>query len=145
MNGLRDEAINDIKKYSTIEDMVCIDFKDKYFDFISEIYPFDGKHKDIHVYKASKMINQYESNEICILFLDIPDSEKEFCERKHTYIYKNIEELKQYIRNKYKDRIKNYCFDNIFHMTDDEKEYVFTLKIVKEFLNREKIKIKEMR
>jgi hypothetical protein len=69
------------------------------------------------------------------------DSEKVYCERKHTYIYKNIEELKQYIRNKYKARINGYFFDNIYHMTDDEKEYIFTLNIINSYLRKGKVKV----
>lgn len=141
MNELRDEAINDIKKYAVIEDIVCIDFEDRYFDFITDIYPFDGKHKDINIFKANILIDKYESNEICILFLNMLDSEKVYCERKHTYIYKNIEELKQYIRNKYKARINGYFFDNIYHMTDDEKEYIFTLNIINSYLRKAKVKV----
>ena len=30
--------------------------------------------------------------------------------------------------------VDNYNFDNVFHMTDDEKEYLFTLKILSEYL-----------
>lgn len=133
MNNLREEALEDIKKYAIIEDMICIDLKENYFDFIKDIYPFDGRHQDIHIFKANSMIDKYESNEICILFLDILDSEKEYCARKHNYIYINIEKLKNLIRNKYKDRIKGYSFDNVFHMTDDENEHIYTLDIVKKY------------
>ena len=135
MNDFREEALNDIQRYASIENMIVIDFKDKYLDFLGDIYPFDGVHKDIHIFKGNTLIDKYESNDICILFLDLPDSTKEFCDRKHTYIYKNIEELKQFIRNKYKNIVNGYVFDNIFHMTDDEKEYLFTLDVVNRYLN----------
>ena len=32
MNDLRNEAITDIKKYAIIDNMICIDLKEKYFE-----------------------------------------------------------------------------------------------------------------
>ncbi len=143
MNSLREEAIEDIKRYATIEDTICVDLKDRYLDFLEDIYPFDGIHKDIHIFKASTMIDKYESNEICILFLELEDSEKEFCDRKHTYIYRNVENIKSFIRNKYKNRIKGYSFDNVFHMTDDKNEYLYTLGVIYKYVKVESLKLKK--
>ena len=140
MNEYRNEAIEDIKQYGTIEEMIPIDLGSNYKSFIKELYPFDGRHEGLDEYKASIMIDQYESNEICILFLDIKDSEKIYIERKRIYLYKNIEELKQMIRSKYKEKIDNYQFDNIYHMTDDETEYLFTLKVLQKYLHELTIK-----
>lgn len=134
MNNFRESAFDDIREYAKIEEVLYIDFGEQFRPFIKSLYPFDGRHKGLDDYKADIMVDQYESNEICILFLDVKDSEKEYIERKRVYVYKNIEELKQLIRNKYKDQVDNYNFDNVFHMADDEKEYLFTLKILSEYL-----------
>lgn len=147
MNNFREMAFEDIKQYAKIDEVLCIDFKEQYRSFIKSLYPFDGRHKGLDDYKADIMVDQYESNEICVLFLDVFDSEKEYYERKRVYLYKNVEKLKQLIRNKYKNLVVNYKFDNVFHMTDDEKEYLFTLKILSEYLKRHSIeyqKIKEL-
>lgn len=147
MNSFREIAFEDIKQYASIDEVLYIDFKEQYRSFIKSLYPFDGRHKGLDDYKADIMVDQYDSNEICILFLDVFDSEKEYYERKRVYLYKNVEELKQLIRNKYKNLVDNYKFDNIFHMTDDEKEYLFTLKILSEYLknyNIENQKVKKL-
>ena len=38
-------------------------------------------------------------------------------------MYKEIDEFKELIRNSYKEKVKGYIFDNVFHMTDNEIEY----------------------
>ncbi len=130
MNKYTDMALNDINKFCKITDVISINFNELFSDFISKVYPYTGENLWKLKYKISHMDNIYESNEIKIVFLDIPSTEKIFVERKGIYIYKNVEELKNYIRNKYRNKVDNYAFDNVFHMTDDEKEYEETLKLV---------------
>lgn len=147
MNQYRELAFEDIKKYATIEDVLYIDFDEQYRDFIKSLYPFDGRHPGLDDYKADIMVGRYDSNEICILFLDVIDSEKQYIERKRTYLYKNVEELKQLIRSKYRTLVSNYQFDNVFHMTDNEEEYVFTLNILRKYLQNyigEEPKVKKL-
>lgn len=134
MNKYTNMALQDINKYCKITDVISINFKSLFSDFISKVYPYTGENLWKLKYKISHMDNVYDSNEIKIVFLDIPSSEKIFVERKGIYIYKNIEELKNYIRNKYKNKVDNYAFDNVFHMTDDEKEYEETIKLVKNYI-----------
>ena len=129
-----ENVLNDLKNYSNILDCFKINFNDNFDKFISDIYPYSGSDKWKLEYKINIMNNKYKKNEILVLFLDIPNSEKIYCERKKTYLYKNVEEIKQNIRQKYKNLVKNYCFDNIFHMTDDEIEFNKTLLIIKKHL-----------
>ena len=51
--------------------------------------------------------------------------------------YKEVAELKTIIRNKFKTEIKNYSFDNIFHLTDNMQEYEYTVNILKKYINRD--------
>lgn len=128
------DALKDIKQFSTIQDCFKINFNNRFKDFISDIYPYKGDQKWKLDYKINIMNNKYTKNEVLIMFLEVPDSEKIYIERKKTYIYKNIEELKKIIRSKYEQKILNYSFDNVFHMTDDETEYLETLQIIKKHL-----------
>lgn len=134
MNKYTHMALQDINKYCKITDVISINFNSSFSNFISKIYPYTGENLWKLKYKISHMDNVYDSNEIKIIFLDISSNEKKFVERKGTYIYKNIEELKNYIRNKYKNKVNNYAFDNVFHMTDDEKEYEETIKLIVNYI-----------
>lgn len=138
MNDFFDEAITDITKYAVVEDVIFVDFK-HYRNFVKDIYAHDegiGK-RGFDDYKANIMVDKYNSNQICILYLTLPQSEKKYVERKKTYVYKSIEEIKQYIRSKYKVCVSNYNFDNVFHMTDDEKEYDYVNTIIRNYLQND--------
>ena len=128
------EALKDIEQFSIVHDCFKINFNDNFSSFISDIYPYKGDQKWKLDYKIGIMNNQYTKNEVMILFLEIPDSKRVYIERKKTYIYENVEKIKKFIRCKYKEKVVNYSFDNIFHMTDDESEYLKTLQIIKKYL-----------
>ena len=128
------EALKDIEQISIVHDCFKINFNDNFSSFISDIYPYKGDQKWKLDYKIGIMNNRYTKNEVMILFLEIPDSKRVYIERKKTYIYENVEKIKKFIRCKYKEKVLNYSFDNIFHMTDDESEYLKTLQIIKKYL-----------
>lgn len=125
------DALEDINEQAHILDCFKVDFNNNFDKFISDIYPYSGDEKWKLEYKINAMNNKYKKNEVLILFLDIPSSNKIYCERKNIYLYENVEKLKKCIRDKYKNIVKNYSFDNIFHMTDDELEFDKTLLIIK--------------
>ena len=133
MNEYRDEAIEYIKKYSIIEEIIILDLCKNFEKFIRDIYYSESLRTGFIDYKVSIMNDKYDTNTICILFLDVFNSEKIYIERKNKFLYKSVYELKQSIRNIYKDKIKNYSYDNIYHMTDDENEYVLTKNIINKY------------
>lgn len=144
MNDYVDLALQDINRYAEVNEVISINFDSLFADFISKIYPYTGKDLWKLQYKISHMDGVYNSNEIKIVFLNIDATKKSFVERKGLYIYENVEKLKNYIRTKYKNLVKKYAFDNVYHMTDDEKEYEETIKliinyIVKYFSDRNQI------
>lgn len=49
-------------------------------------------------------------------------------------VYSNLENLKSSIRNKYKEKVNLYFFDNVFHMTDDENEFKTTYSYLVDFI-----------
>lgn len=130
MDKFSEEAIRDIELFASITDIITIDFKDKFSDFISKIYPYQGKELWKLEYKISHMYNQYANNKIRIIFMDINNENKIYVPRKNLYIYETVEKLKQYIREKYKYKVDNYAYDNIYHMAHDEVEYKITIELV---------------
>lgn len=133
MNEHVNEALNDIKEYAIIEDIISVDFKEDFPNFIRKVYPYTGKDTWKVNYKIENM-EKYDNKNITIVFLDIDNEKKIFVERKGIYIYENVEKLKSFIRNKYKNIIDGYAFDNVFHMTDDEEEYKATKDLVIDFI-----------
>lgn len=134
MNEFSEDAIIDIQEYVTVTDAITIDFNDRFPEFLSLIYPYSGNELWKLEYKVTNMNNLFDSNKISILFLEIDDSNKVYVERKGIYVYKNVEELKKFIRDKYSKLVSHYAFDNVYHMTDDELEYSITVKIITDYI-----------
>ena len=134
MTDYFDEVLYDVSKKAKVLDCLRVDFHTGFNDFISDIYPYRGENSWKLDYKINVLTNKYSNNEILILFLDIPNSDKIYIDRKNIYVYENIEVLKQFIREKYKNVIDNYFFDNVYHMTDDEQEYEKTKLIIMQYL-----------
>ena len=74
MNEHVNEALNDIEKYAIIEDIISVDFKEDFPNFIRKIYPYTGKDIWKVNYKIENM-EKYDNKNITIIFLDI-DNEK---------------------------------------------------------------------
>lgn len=130
MDEFLEEAIDDIQSFVSVTDVISIDFQDKFSDFISKIYPYKGGEKWKLEYKISHMCNQYANNRINIVFMNIDNENKIFAPRKKIYIYEDVEKLKVYMREKYRNKVNNYAYDNVYHMTDDEDEYKITIELI---------------
>ena len=84
----------------------------------------------------------YDTNMIAILYLKIRITEI-IRDKMKGYMYKEVADLKHFIRNNFKKKIRNYAYDNIFHLTVDEDEYVFTDGIIKKYIGREQEEVHE--
>ena len=124
----KDEAIKEIQKYGSVL-YYDVDLGDNYKKFLEDLYPFNESEKLKAEFKINGLVNKYKDNSIRIVFIDMPKSEKVYLQNKDKMMYKNVLELKVYLRKKYKHLIidnnteNQKSYDNVFHMTDDELEY----------------------
>ena len=58
-------------------------------------------------------------------------------------VYANPDRMKTNIRKKYSKLVSNYFFDNVFHLTDDEKEYEECAKVLLKYTNEQLISKEE--
>ena len=49
-------------------------------------------------------------------------------------MYSEIAELKSYIRKYFKKKIRDYAYDNIFHLTVDDEEFQYTDQVCKKYI-----------
>ena len=126
-------AIEDIKECCEVEDCAIVDLGCNYSDFIDDIYSLDNEFEGVSYLKSSSLIDKYDSNDIAILYLKI--NATDFAKSKlKGLLYKEVFDLKDGIRKKYKTQIKNYAFDTLFHLTVNEKEFNYTDNVVKKYL-----------
>ena len=137
-NSLNEEMMNEavklISEKSVIYNCVEIDLKEKYRQFIEDIYVHNHEFEGIPVIKASTLIDKYDSNTIMILNLVIKVSNYIYFNKQKGYMLEEIAELKSFIRKYFKQKIKDYAYDNIFHLTVDDDEYEYTDKICKKYI-----------
>lgn len=137
-----DEAISDIKNYSEIDKIYKIDLEENYKNFIKELYPFSTTELWKAEFKIQGLVDKYDDNNIYLIIMNMFEDDKVYLPQKQKYMYKNVLELKVKIRNKYRYLVNNnqlfgdksINYDNVYHMTDDRKEYEDNLPTILKYL-----------
>lgn len=141
-NSLNDEMMNEaieiIKKYATVTGIVYADLEEKYRKFIDDIYFYNHEFEGIPVIKAGTLIDKYDSNTIAILNMVIKVTNYFYQNKLKGYMFKEVAELKNLIRKYFKQKIVDYAYDNIFHLTVDDEEYKYTDEICKKYIKQYK-------
>ena len=117
-------------------DAKFIDFRDEYRNFIQDIYYYNHEFEGIPIMKAGSLIDRYPSNEILILCLNISVSGFVYYNKLKGYMYKEVAQIKSEIRKYFKTQIQDYAYDNIFHLTVNNDEYLYTKEICKKYFEK---------
>ena len=138
-NGMQeyvDESINDINAYGKVKEAFTLHLGDQYESFVRTIYAQD----EIAEWKVDKKVETMfqcsDSRDVTIFIADIDTKEKEYHPFKKRDVYINLENMKVNLRDKYGKLVKHYFFDNVMHVTDDEREYVADSKVVASFIEK---------
>lgn len=130
----KDMAIADIQKYGALIGAFDMSLEENYEQFVRDIYAQD----EIADWKVDKkletMFNSSDIRTVTIVFIEVDLTDQFYHGGKKKLVYTNLENLKTGIRDKYGKMIKDYFFDNVFHMTDDERELRDDLKVVFNYL-----------
>lgn len=129
-----DEAIKFIGERATITDSISVDLGDEYRQFIYDIYHYNHEFEGIPVIKACTLIDRYDSNTIVILNLLVRITNYMYYNKQKGFMFEEIAELKSFIRKYFKTRIRDYAYDNIFHLTVDDEEHEYTDTICKKYV-----------
>lgn len=128
------DVINDISSYGKVLDSFPLELGEMYETFVRDIYAQD----EIADWKVNKKIETMfkcsDERNVNILIMDIKTDVKRYHEFKKRSVYVNLENMKIELRNKYSKLVKEYFFDNVFHVTDDEKEYIADLNVVNKYI-----------
>lgn len=119
---MKKEIINDINDRVNVICSYDMDLKDRYIEFVNSIYRSENMEQYKIDNKISHLILNPNTNITVILF-DFNPNIIEYHPFKKKNVYKELEDCKRYIREKYKDYVDNYTFDIIFHATDSLEEF----------------------
>ncbi len=133
-NELMSEAINFIKERATINECIAVDLKEQYRSFINDIYHYNDEVEGVTFIKASTLIDKFDSNTIVILNMIVKVTNYIYFNKLKGFMFEEIAELKSFIRKYFKTKIREYAYDNIFHLTVDEDEYQYTDEVCKKYI-----------
>lgn len=135
MEEYYDEAMEDIARSAIIDKYFDIEFSTIQFKkFIDTIYPrIDLEHWKTDI-KINNIVDKYKNNKIRVVYLTLNKTDRKYVSYKKSFLYSSVLDLKEHMRQKYKDKIEHYQFDNVFHMTDDESEFYITDAIIREIM-----------
>ena len=130
--ALSNDIICEMKKQVRIDSVKeCIIDSGKMRDFVKKIYETDDSLEKQIEDKIVRIQKEKESKVVIVEFrMDNPD----FCIKRfgHT-ISKAGMNLKNMLREKYKERINDYVFDVVIHTTDNYAQSVAVRKVIEEF------------
>lgn len=130
----RNDIIKDIETKTKVIKTVDVELNNLYKDFVYEIYSQEHMEK----YKIDLKIENVchdpvQQSTVSILLFHANTKDQYFHSKKQKLVYAHIEEIKEFVREKYKVLISNYFFDNIFHATDNEQEFISCVKTINKY------------
>lgn len=128
----KEQILRKINEYGKVDSFYCIDLKDNYEVFLRSIYSFESIAK-WKVDKKIEYMRKYPSTLVCIVHFDIDTSQMRYHEKKKHLVYSNLQDLKDFIRDKYKAKLPYYFFDIIFHCSETAEEYLADTQIISLF------------
>lgn len=132
VQDFKDEMLADIDKNSKILYVKQLDLNEKYESFVRDIYASEHMEEWKIDNKVLHMINR-KNNEVTMLIIDIDKGEVVFHDKKKKNVYSNVEGFKKFMRDRYKERVQDYYFDIVYHMTDNEREFLTCFDVIKKY------------
>ncbi|MBR5227939.1 MAG: glycosyltransferase family 2 protein [Clostridia bacterium] len=137
LNGkYKNEIIDIINKAGCVNEVIKIDLKNRYENFIKDIYVKNHEAEGIPFIKYATLKDQFENNEIVIVRASIPINFYEYTNNLKGFQFESVATLKRNIRNEYKQKIDKYAFDNIFHLTMNNSEFELTDKVLRKYIDK---------
>lgn len=128
----KDEILEIMSHYCKIEQCFSIDLKTNYEIFLRSIYSFESIAK-WKVDKKIEYMKKYSSTSIGVVLFDIDTAITRYHEKKRYFVYSNLQDLKDLIRETYQNKLPFYFFDIIFHCSETQEEYDADTKIISLF------------
>lgn len=131
---LKEQIIEDIKNQANVLDVFDLRLGKHFEQFLYEIY----KSENMEKFKIDKKFDHINKSTIMktisVVVFDFDDSIKTYHEQKKCMVYKNLDDIKKSIREKYSTQINNYCFDIVFHSSDNLEEVKRNFCIIKKYI-----------
>ena len=135
----KENILSDISEYGEVLNVFDLILDNQYDTFVRDIYSDDA----IDNWKIDKKIETMKQSSdyrgVIVVVLNIDTTEQYYHAHKKRMVYANIDKLKSIIREKYSQLVSVYFFDNVFHLTDDEKEYEECAEILSKYTDKELI------
>jgi len=126
---LKNDILRDISTNNNIIDIQDYNFDDEYESFVRNVYSIENMESWKIDKKLAHMLDCVD-RKICSLSFEFDESNVLYHPMKKKMVYADLENLKMFIREKYKTQVDNYTFDVLFHATDSKEELIGLQKLL---------------
>lgn len=117
------ELLINISNNYNIEDIKIFDLKDRYSDFIFDCYQEDEEvMSDGYIDEKIERLLKDKNSQIVTFSIEIENPIFVFNKSNNKKQCIQARKIKEFLRNKYSGKIKEYFLDNIIHLSDNERE-----------------------
>ena len=121
------QAVEDISNNICVDKVMSINLGENLSNFIWDIYETDLPIVQERIkIKIQNTADYFESKEITIMFIDIDEN---IVSDVVTY----LKQLKKMVREKYSKVVGHYQFDNVFHLTENDDEYMRIINALRRY------------
>jgi len=131
----KEKIIDDLKEQVKVLNYFDIDFQDNFALYVNSLYQSENMEKWKIEKKLSYMLLNEDTN-ITIVLFEFDEKNVVFHEFKKKNVYKQLEDTKKYIREKYKNYVEKYTFDIVFHATDNLDELINCYNVLLNFIEK---------
>lgn len=130
----RREIVQMISKEAvSIDKEMQINLEDHYEEFVRDIYSCENM-EDWKIEKKILYMKSKSPESVYVVIFEIDLGIQRYHEKKKKFVYSNLQDLKDMIRDSYKHRVNNYFFDIIFHCTETDKEFNNCYSVIEKYV-----------
>lgn len=138
-HDFKEYILSDITEYGEILNSYDLILGDNYQSFVRDIYCSDSIDDWKIEKKIEAMNHSCDYQGVTIVVIDVDITEQYYHPYKKKMVYANLDRMKTNIRKNYSKLVSFYFFDNVFHLTDDEKEYEECVEVLSRYTDEELI------
>lgn len=119
----KDDIVSDMSQVVKVDGCYHMDLGDDYEKFVRTLYSFD----DIADWKVDSklkaMFFENPNRKVCVVIFNFDADQTFYHAYKKRSVFSQLENLKGTIRGEYSKKVPCYFFDNVFHASDNAKEF----------------------
>ncbi len=131
---LRNEILELIGTFASVSSFSSLELGARYEEFVRSIYALDT----IAEWKVDAKVEHMQSTDctsVYVVYFDVDTSRTYYHDKKKHLVYTQLQDMKDCVRANFKERVKDYFFDIIFHCSESEEEFINNERMIESYRN----------